>query len=204
MTESIEIRNYSNEKGFPGCNANVGPFVWTYCLAEKKTELWFHTFFTLYYCVWNKTNKQTNKKYVASVSTCFLTAIIFGEWHLTLCQSANMLLLTSYFKPCVFKLCEMKGHRTGAAIGFIANDCIGITWKNRKKVINYGFVCIFPTVWGHLCVQESGFLWATAGEADAVSHDSPRVPAINDDNLNSDTLVFAEAARLDKLRKSPI
>lgn len=55
-----------------------------------------------------------------------------------------------------------------------------------------------------LCVQESGFLWATAGEADAVSHDSPRVPAINDDNLNFDTLVFAEAARLDKLRKSPI
>lgn len=37
-----------------------------------------------------------------------------------------------------------------------------------------------------------------------VFQDAPRAPAINDDNLNFDTLVFAEAARLDELRKSPI
>lgn len=68
-------------------------------------------------------------------------------------------------------------------------------------------LCAFP----FQCVQLSVsslcaglFLWATAGETDIVSHGSPRAPAINDDNLNLETLVFAEAARLDKLRKSPI
>lgn len=49
----------------------------------------------------------------------------------------------------------------------------------------------------------SGFLCATAGEADDASHSFSRAPAINDDNFNFDTLAFAEAARLDKLRKSP-
>lgn len=69
----------------------------------------------------------------------------------------------------------------------------------------FSLYCVQPSVHvSCLCVQESGFLWATAGEAAVVSHGSPRAPAINDDNLNFDTLVFAEAARLDKLRKSPI
>lgn len=48
----------------------------------------------------------------------------------------------------------------------------------------------------------SGFLCATAGEADDASHSFSQAPAINDDNFNFDTLAFAEAASLDKLRKS--
>lgn len=30
MSESIEMTYYSNEKDFAGCNANVGPFLFTH------------------------------------------------------------------------------------------------------------------------------------------------------------------------------
>lgn len=39
MTESIEIRNYSNVKGFPGCYANAGPFVFE-LTALHREESW--------------------------------------------------------------------------------------------------------------------------------------------------------------------
>lgn len=40
MSESIEMTYYSNEKGFPGCDANVGPFLSTHQLKR-------HFIFTL-------------------------------------------------------------------------------------------------------------------------------------------------------------
>ena len=66
----------------------------------------------------------------------------------------------------------------------------------------YLCVCVCVRVCAH--ALETGLLIVTAGEADVVFQDTPRAPAINDDNLNFDTLVFAEAAGLDELRKSPI
>lgn len=36
MTESIEIRNYSNVKGFLSCYANVGPFVFELIALHRK------------------------------------------------------------------------------------------------------------------------------------------------------------------------
>lgn len=65
-------------------------------------------------------------------------------------------------------------------------------------------MCIFVYICICVCVQETGFLRVTAGEADVVFQDTPWAPAINDDNLNFDTLVFAKAAGPDELRKSPI
>lgn len=114
----------------------------------------------------------------------------------------------------MFKLCEIKGDQiTEAAIRFIKkDDCRGITPKFRES--NKLWLCVHVhfvfCARGHLCIrvrvcgQETGLLSVTAGEADVVFQDTPRAPAINDDNLNFDTLVFAEAAKLDELRKSPI
>lgn len=44
MTESIEIRNYSNEEGFPGCNANAGSFVYERITFDRKKYGDFHVF----------------------------------------------------------------------------------------------------------------------------------------------------------------
>lgn len=63
-------------------------------------------------------------------------------------------------------------------------------------------VCVCRCVF----VEESrrlGWLWVTAGAADVLFQDTPRAPAINDDNLNFDTSAFAEATGQDESRKSP-
>lgn len=65
-------------------------------------------------------------------------------------------------------------------------------------------VCEDISVCVHVSVMEPVFLRVTVREADVVFWDTPRAPAINDDNLNFDTRVFAEATGLDELRKSPI
>ena len=41
MTESIEMRNYSNVKAFPGCYANAGPFVYELIAFHTKSTV-FH------------------------------------------------------------------------------------------------------------------------------------------------------------------
>ena len=79
MTESIEIRNYSNVKGFPGCYANVGPFVFELIALHRKENVqYFHIFFSLSRSVFETKQKKCNKE-MWSVLICFFTVVTSCE-----------------------------------------------------------------------------------------------------------------------------
>lgn len=89
---------------------------------------------------------------------------------------------THIFFPWMFKFSQIKrDHIAGLSVK--KNICQVVGWK----AINNSFVCIFfYCTRTHLCL--------CAAEALQAFRDTPRAPAINDDNLNFDTLVCSRGA----------
>lgn len=69
MTESIEIRNYSNVKGFLSCYANVGPFVFELIALHRKETVAVLSYFIslLRSMLETKQQKKTHNKEVWSL-----------------------------------------------------------------------------------------------------------------------------------------